>query len=558
MWFLCVVVFAFFILHSEFFIQPARAQACIPGPTMGNTCQVPDGRTGAIDDCGNCANLSCPQTPVEQRWCNNACTPTSTILSGPCTTATISSGTYSDCGTCVANAPLTVTRQSGSYPGTAEAGFINVVGNIGSAGDVYLNSGRAIRIDNARGSSVLNLGNYTGTEFHATLHSQGTSLGELLFQQGSDDRWALSVRSGATSTASGGDFEIRRGVTGWPRVLAIDYNTGDLTLDTNVSVGGTLTVGGATVVRQPSGCTGGQVLQWNAVTSSWVCAADAVGTGATDHGALDGLADDDHLQYYREDGTDGNLTIGDSLLAYRIFPRPETGSLQIGYLSSIINVPGLLQLGTFRLPTDIQQTPISAGMLYYKSSTGGGTPTGLQVYNGSAWAAVGGAPITYTAGDYITISADNRISATHSGGCFGPTFVGVTGGSTNGQMTSGGFSGYRAAHAICASAFPASGTTPAGHMCGTQEILNSVSCGASAGTSAVFQALPLRPADGSPGRAWVANGAPSLPTQTNDCNGWAFSDPSSTVNGVAWQFNANGGVGWAQTCNESFPIACCR
>ena len=42
-----------------------------------------------------------------------------------------------------------------------------------------------------------------------------------------------------------------------------------------------------------NGCTAGQVFQWSG--SAWVCATI---TGVTDHGALTGLADDDHPQYF--------------------------------------------------------------------------------------------------------------------------------------------------------------------------------------------------------------------------------------------------------------------
>ena len=41
-----------------------------------------------------------------------------------------------------------------------------------------------------------------------------------------------------------------------------------------------------------NGCTSGQVMQWNG--SAWACAA----AGTTDHGALTGLGDDDHTQYF--------------------------------------------------------------------------------------------------------------------------------------------------------------------------------------------------------------------------------------------------------------------
>jgi len=42
-------------------------------------------------------------------------------------------------------------------------------------------------------------------------------------------------------------------------------------------------------------CTSGQVMQWNG--TAWAC-ANVTGTGVSDHGALTGLTDDDHPQYF--------------------------------------------------------------------------------------------------------------------------------------------------------------------------------------------------------------------------------------------------------------------
>lgn len=53
-------------------------------------------------------------------------------------------------------------------------------------------------------------------------------------------------------------------------------------------------------------CTNGQNLSWDNTNSRWICANDA---GATDHGALTGLTDDDHTQYVRLAGRAGGQTL---------------------------------------------------------------------------------------------------------------------------------------------------------------------------------------------------------------------------------------------------------
>lgn len=214
--------------------------------------------------------------------------------------------------------------------------------------------------------------------------------------------------------------------------------------------------------------------------------------------------------------------------------------------------------GQLQLP-NLAADPIPPlpGALYFNIGS-----SAVRLYNGTLWSTLGGGLRLITESD-STVTVAGNITAT---GCFGPIFAGVTSAPENavapysttgvirGVITGRGEVapvGYRGGHDRCVRAFTGS------HMCSTQEILNSVSCGTSAGTSAVFQALP--PAvGGGPGRAWIANGAPALPTQTNDCNGWTYGDASATVNGVAWAFDVNGGVGWAQTCNSLYPIACCR
>lgn len=327
----------------------------------------------------------------------------------------------------------------------------------GSGGDLYLNSGRAIRVD-ATGSSVLNLGNYvtSGTEFHATLHVEGTNLAELLFQQGSADRWALSVRPGLITTPSGGDFEIRRGTTGWPRVLAVDYNTGNITFDSQVQLANL-----ATINQPVRGASLTGALYYN-TTESEVRVYSGTSWGAIG-------------------GSGGGLsTSGDA--------TPRT-------LPKFIGAPGALTL-TNSLLSEIGST-LTVG----------------------------------------TVASPASITAT---GCFGPVFTGVTSISNNGDLPLTGVNeGYRAGHNICAVAYSNA------HMCSTAEILNSISCG----NAAVL---------GATGFAWVSNGGPSLPTQTNDCLGWTYGGDNPSYNGVAWEFNANGGTGWSQSCSSNYSLACCR
>lgn len=78
-----------------------------------------------------------------------------------CTTASGQPGTYtgSPCSPVCTAAPAYVSRQF-SDPGTIESGFFYIAGNMkSSAGDLYLASGKAIRVDGS-GTTNLNIGNW--------------------------------------------------------------------------------------------------------------------------------------------------------------------------------------------------------------------------------------------------------------------------------------------------------------------------------------------------------------------------------------------------------------
>lgn len=381
---------------------------------------------GVTDACGSC---TCPNDATHI-LCGSDCKAPAPAVN--CPTGT----TFNNCtGAC--DSPYVLIS-----PTTAQSGFFNVTGSsrIGTdltvGTDLYLNSGQKILVDTP-GSSSLTIGNYKfhpsivnqrGTDFHLTLHAAAGALADLILQQGTADRWALSVRPGAPATAFGADFEIRRGVENWPRVLAIDYNTGNVTIDTNLEITGTLTAGGAAVLTQPAQCGNGQVLQWNGIT--WICA-----------------------------------------------------------------------------------TPSTAP--------------------------------TYTAGDYLTIGADNKISATHSGNCFGPVFQGVDANAPS----SGGVGGYIGANARCAS------YGAGAHVCSTAEVLESIRC------TAVPSGPQTAPIFTQTGFAWISNGPPGFTANANDCLGW--TDGTGVLDGqptygAVWNFSPQGGIGWLTSCASPNRFACCR
>ncbi len=216
-------------------------------------------------------------------------------------------------------------------------------------------------------------------------------------------------------------------------------------------------------------------------------------------------------------------------------------------------VNGLLQLA--RLDAD----PIGrdAGALYFNTNPDPSVG-GLRVYNGSAWEAAGGAggtgtantlaqfnldgtlgnsPLVLdggtlrvgTAGTSVSVAVTGNVSAT---GCVGPVFA-----SANlGAASQGNPGNYAAANELC----------PAGtHVCTTAEALTTINCGSVASFAPGLDEV-----------LWISNGAPSLPTPTNDCRGWNSNGTRSF--GIVWRYQVGGGEFLAEACNNAHQFACCR
>ena len=130
----------------------------------------------------------------------------------------------------------------------------------------------------------------------------------------------------------------------------------------------------------------------------------------------------------------------------------------------------------------------------------------------------------------LDIKGDLKVS-----GCFGPVFDHLTASPYDGDLDGPTNIGYFGANTLCGGG---------SHMCTTSEMLNSINCGKN------LSSIP------SSGGVWIANGAPSLPTPTDDCLGWTSTD--GTWKGVHYVYDVNGGKFYAKACNESLQIACCK
>jgi len=69
--------------------------------------------------------------------------------------------------------------------------------------------------------------------------------------------------------------------------------------------------------------TDGQVLRFDAASSTWKAATPSGGEGVTDHGALTGLTDDDHLQYLLSDGVRASVN------GFAVTGTPLTGGIPV-------------------------------------------------------------------------------------------------------------------------------------------------------------------------------------------------------------------------------------
>ncbi|MBN1585539.1 tail fiber domain-containing protein [Candidatus Uhrbacteria bacterium] len=231
------------VVTSIFFwsVPPSLAQSCVTaGGTFTCPPQTPGGDWGNV--CGSEPNLYCSYAPencaFNQKFncatctcvCDTAnypcpgCVAESTVIGDPCSPPI--GGAYTNrCGTCGCPAGKTLCVSSSTCvtnlscpPGTSfdpcanscsspyilrspanpQDGFVSVTGDITTTGslrsgnDVYVGSGKSVRIDGS-GITQLNVGNYTGTA--ANLGLQGWLSGGHLSAPG----YPVDIRSGSST-----------------------------------------------------------------------------------------------------------------------------------------------------------------------------------------------------------------------------------------------------------------------------------------------------------------------------------------------------------------------
>lgn len=145
--------------------------------------------------------------------------------------------------------------------------------------------------------------------------------------------------------------------------------------------------------------------------------------------------------------------------------------------------------------------------------------------------------------DDVNIQGDltvtGSITALNGGGV--GSFIGITTATSDGIITSGADTGYKAANTICNNEYAGS------HMCTSDEIANTIANNSDLTT--VFTT-------GEQG--WIFEGAPGFTANSNDCNGWVRND-NIDYYGAFWLFDTSGGgAGWLAPCNNVKPMTCCR
>ncbi|MBI2552833.1 hypothetical protein HYW17_06070, partial [Candidatus Uhrbacteria bacterium] len=173
-------------------------------------------------------------------------------------------------GTNLGNSPMRVDGDTIRIGTAAAPVDLDVTGDVTATGDIYLTTGRALRVD-ASGATALNFGNYDAGagDFHLTLRAGASGLADLLLRKGDSDRWAVAVESGATAH----NFEIRRSRNNiWNTLFSLDYDTGNIALLDGATIDG---INLDNAIIQPATCNEDQVLQWSG--TAWECADQSAG-----------------------------------------------------------------------------------------------------------------------------------------------------------------------------------------------------------------------------------------------------------------------------------------
>lgn len=188
--------------------------------------------------------------------------------------------------------PITPAAIGASDTAHTHAGVYAPVANGVTNGDSHDHSGGdGAQINHTTLSNI-------GTNSHATIDSQLPS---------SDQKAALAGSSGTPSAANKyvTDADSRMTDARTPSAHTSSHQNGGAD---EISVAG---LSGKLADLQDAGWlqgrevastapSDGQVLAWVAGTSKWTPSAGGGGGGVTDHGALTGLADDDHTQYHTD------------------------------------------------------------------------------------------------------------------------------------------------------------------------------------------------------------------------------------------------------------------
>lgn len=438
-----------------------------------------------------------------------------------------------------------VTRQS-SEPGNIETGFIRIQGNITTTnGDLFLNSGKAIRIDGS-GITELNIGNWGSGSAGVRINILGAlAVQQICLNNNCINSWPTGgggggggvTDHGALTGLTDNDHPQYYLQTGDTRDLSVGR---DLTVGRNLSIGGILSAGTVPWARLsgfPAACLAGEFVR--AVGGTLTCATPPTSSGGLSGGIANKIAFwtgantlGQNTNLHFDTGT-SRMGIGTVAPAERLEIRDDEGDNP-----AIGGEQGVARLRITDVTNADRQNPglqIQYGAgdndhweMYYDRAT-----TSLRFWQG-----------------------ENRLILTNNGnltvsGCFGPVVRGMTSSAFNGNLGSATNNGYKEADALCGSVESGS------HQCSTGEVLNSIHCGWIWTDGAKTNLKPFIP---SSVFAWIANGAPSLPTPTNDCYGWTRTDviDGQQSQGIAWWFDTKGGGGYARSCNESNRILCCK
>ncbi|MEK7606618.1 MAG: hypothetical protein AAB444_00235 [Patescibacteria group bacterium] len=489
--------------------EPITNPACAPQHRNADQCNACTSCVSGYQDCsGVCTNMAASQNTTPNCTDYSFCT-------GNCTTCDPG---YSLTGTTCTVIPVYVSLQS-AYPGTVESGNFNVSGNGRLGGDVYLVNGKALRVD-AAGATALNFGNWgagaTGFTAHVfgdfladgDIASGGMIRGDFVGAAGTScvDNEILKKVSGAwqCSSVSGAIVNETDPIfTAWQTAPTL----ASLTMTGELQVAGYSTppasgVGAGSLIYDS---TDGTLKFWNGTTwksvladgagpaSPWVTSGGDIYNTNTGNVGIGIVAPAERLEVAAGSGTTARLRVSD-------LDPGQNPELQLEYADGLHWAMYADKMDNSKLK--FWQNGINALVI---------DPSGIHAAN--------------------NISAGGNIRAD---GCFGPVFQEVL----SSLASSGAAGGYSGANAKCPLTM---------HVCTTTEMLNSINCGTNFGGIS---------GDDAANGIWVSAGAASLPTPTNDCNGWTSGE--STWQGIHYIPSVNGGNFYARTCDAVLKFACCR